>query len=539
MVNYFTKDDTQQRTPTGTVTPTMQANGRQQTVNDGVPIRDPNQQSVSAQNQQNVVMPAHQSSGQQQLVAIPQQQMLPVTDNNQLGTSGGSVNYFSSSDVVQPGAKNAEDEDELNALAAMNQAAADDYRNQYKQAADVTQGVLDYLNGGKDKDEEPYKKRNDNLKKIWMLTDALRHLGNLYNVTKGATPQNLNSPVQEIEAQYQKDKAVREADRAARAKALQDKAKQDMDMAYKNATLSMKANQFMRSLLNDKNKHTLEMNKLQWQIDKGNKDLDLKGKTLEEAIRSHKANESLRRESNGIARARLTLQAQKWAKENGKGGYVGNGSLGKDSKQFVTPQGVAYTLSKRFLAPANVKTVYDDMVRKGIIKVNNEINSINDIGKSKNKLSTNDMVSAIVSAATSSRQGHNVFVYYGKRLGYNYDGGMDDNLKRQLGITAGSAKPSTKPQAPAKPAAPPTKPTSKPAPQQQTKPTPQAKPASGAKPANKPAQQGASKPPTKPQAPAKPAAPKTNKQAPQTATKPQQGKQNINGKKNKRSQIVV
>lgn len=367
------------------------------------------------------------------------------------------------SDNVSQGGLSADEQ----AMMDIQQAAADGYRRQYRQASDITQGVYDYLNGGQDNEERPYKKKNESKKKILALADALRNIGNLFYVSKGAVPQKFNNPVLEQEQKYQNEKALRDKDRAARSKYAMDKAKMDADAAYKDAMLNMKQNEFTRNIYNDNRKYGMDRDKFNFQKQKTAAELDLKGKTLSEAIRSHKANEALRGESNSIARQRLAISRQRlalaWAKENGL--TSGQGSLGKGSMVYVTPEGVTYTLSKKFLEQGNIKTIYDKMQAKGLLKYD-KTEDIGGLGTKTPSKAT--MLSRIMGAATSSKGGHNMFVYYAKRLGYRYEGGMDDSLARQLGVPRDASQPTAPPKTTT--AAPAPKQTKKEAPKQPAKP---------------------------------------------------------------------
>ena len=68
-----------------------------------------------------------------------------------------------------------------------------------------------------------------NKMRIATLADAIRHMGNIYNTSKGAPLQRFNNPAAELQANFEKRKAER-----ARQAAL------DADAAYKNADLRMK-----------------------------------------------------------------------------------------------------------------------------------------------------------------------------------------------------------------------------------------------------------------------------------------------------------
>ena len=141
------------------------------------------------------------------------QNAVTATEGNEVKSVDKSTEGNPKEDVKQP-----ELNEDEQALLAMQNASMEDYRKRYKQASDITQGVYDYLNGGSDAEEEPYKKKNESKKKLLALADALRHIGNLFYVNKGATPQQFNSPVLMQEQRYQQEKAEREKKRALQTK---------------------------------------------------------------------------------------------------------------------------------------------------------------------------------------------------------------------------------------------------------------------------------------------------------------------------------
>ena len=61
-------------------------------------------------------------------------------------------------------------------------------------ASNPTQSVLDYMLAPT-KEEQKLYRDNESKKRLLVLADALRHIGNIYNTTRGATPQQFNSPV--------------------------------------------------------------------------------------------------------------------------------------------------------------------------------------------------------------------------------------------------------------------------------------------------------------------------------------------------------
>lgn len=81
--------------------------------------------------------------------------------------------------------------------------------------------------GESDDDYDERMTRNN--MRIATLADAIRHMGNIYNTSKGAVPQKFNSPTAEMQAGLDKRKAERAKKAAAEA-----------DAAYKNANLQIK-----------------------------------------------------------------------------------------------------------------------------------------------------------------------------------------------------------------------------------------------------------------------------------------------------------
>lgn len=375
------------------------------------------------------------------------QNAVTATEGNEVKSGDKSTEGNPKDDVKQP-----ELNEDEQALLDMQNASMEDYRKRYKQASDITQGVYDYLNGGSDAEEEPYKKKNESKKKLLALADALRHIGNLFYVNKGATPQQFNSPVLMQDQRYQQEKAEREKKRALQTKTAMDKAKMDADAAYKDAVLGMKQNDFMRNVYNDNRRYGLDRDKFAWQKDKDTQSLGLKKQGLEETVRHNKANEAQGRERNAIARQRLAIARAKEAREARD---AGPGSLGKGSRSFVTPQGVVYTLSKNFMQGANIETIYNKMKEHGCLKKGSEntykfdSNLLEQLGLGGAGGSTAKKLSAILCSATDNPTAHYWFWKLGSKVGYQYEGGMSDDLKAKLVGTgtkaASNPRPASKP----------------------------------------------------------------------------------------------
>lgn len=78
-------------------------------------------------------------------------------------------------------------------------------------------------------EDEYDRRRTRNMQMVATLADAIRHIGNIVNTSKGATQQKFNSPVELLEQGYQQRKAER-----------QKQAALDAESAYKLADLSLK-----------------------------------------------------------------------------------------------------------------------------------------------------------------------------------------------------------------------------------------------------------------------------------------------------------
>ena len=361
MANYFINNDEKQKTPTGTVTPTVQPNGKTEAPADAKKITTPvGGDAVNTPVQQQAVVPASSNAVGNAQQGAPQPTPEQVQPQNYFAPNTATKDVTQGEQQEQSGEDEGLSDDEK-ASIAMNDAILNNYRKQYKQASDVTQGVFDYLNGGAQKEEEPYKKKNESKKKLYALADAIRQIGNLAYVTKGATPQKFNNPVAEQEAKYQQEKALRDKDRAARADAAQKKAKMDADAAYKDALLAMKNNEFNRNVFNDYREAKENADKFAWNKQKDQANLDLRGRALDDAREYH--NKQLAQ-----GERRLQLSAQRNAIEAAKGGSSGGKSASltnlsspsghlnrkKDLNSIEKKQITQYLINNGFINKANM-----------------------------------------------------------------------------------------------------------------------------------------------------------------------------------------
>ena len=105
---------------------------------------------------------------------------------------------------------------------------------------DPTQSVLNFLSRPS-VDEIKSNRENESKKRLLLIADALRHIGNIYNTTQGATPQQFSSPVVEQEARYQQEKQRQQRQRSMAVEQALAAAKQRADENYKNSTIALNA----------------------------------------------------------------------------------------------------------------------------------------------------------------------------------------------------------------------------------------------------------------------------------------------------------
>lgn len=160
-----------------------------------------------------------------------------------------------------------------------------------------------------------------NKMRIATLADAIRHMGNIYNTSKGAPLQRFNNPVEGLQSGLQQRRnerarqAAAEADAAYKNANLQLKQNAaDADRAYKAMNIELKQKAGERA---DKAAKALEKYREGiLGIQQGN--LELAGKRLGETTRHNKATEGLKASQLALARAREARVA-------GGSGGVGGG----------------------------------------------------------------------------------------------------------------------------------------------------------------------------------------------------------------------
>lgn len=233
-------------------------------------------------------------------------------------------------------------------------------------ASNPTQSVLDYMLAPS-KEEQKLYRDNESKKRLLVLADALRHIGNIYNTTRGATPQQLNSPVVQQEQLYQQKKNELRAQRAAALKNAMDQAKLNADLSYKNSMLGMRQAELERGLANDRFNQQLNLGKFAYTQEKDKNDWALKLAAQQEAARHNKTSEALRRQGNAISAMNARTAQQSLALKMGENGGLPKGYVSiphyENAKGGTTSWVVNEKKYKEYLP-----VIYKDLVNKGVIK---------------------------------------------------------------------------------------------------------------------------------------------------------------------------
>ena len=185
-------------------------------------------------------------------------------------------------------------------------------------ASNPTQSVLDYMLAPSEEEKKMYKD-NESKKRLLLLTDALRHIGNIYNTTRGAVPQQFNSPVVLQEQLYQQKRNELRAQRAAALKNAMEQAKLNADQSYKNSMLGMRQAELERGLSNDRFNQMFNLGKFAYAQEKDKNDLALKLLSQQETARHNRTSEALGRQGNAISAMNARTSRDKLDYEKSKG----------------------------------------------------------------------------------------------------------------------------------------------------------------------------------------------------------------------------
>ena len=212
--------------------------------------------------------------------------------------------------------------------------------------------------GESDDDYDERMTRNN--MRIATLADAIRHMGNIYNTSKGAALQKFNSPTAEMQADLDKRKAERarkaaaEADAAYKNAILQIKMDAaDADRDYKGQMVELKKSADKRADQNAKDLKAYRDGLLG--VQEGN--LKLAGERLGETKRHNQATERLSASGLALAQSRA---ARGGSGSGAKGSGGANGGYG-----YATPYG--RLTSKNQLTPQQEAQAWNEMRNLGMI----------------------------------------------------------------------------------------------------------------------------------------------------------------------------
>ena len=195
--------------------------------------------------------------------------------------------------------------------------------------------------GESDDDYDERMTRNN--MRIATLADAIRHMGNIYNTSKGAALQKFNNPTAEMQADLDKRKAERARKAAAEADAAYKNANlqikmdaADADKAYKGQMVELKKSADKRADQNAKDLKEYRDGILG--VQQGN--LKLAGERLGETKRHNKATERLKASQLALSMAKAARTAGGSGNSGGVGGGYGYATpYGRlASKKQLTPQ---------------------------------------------------------------------------------------------------------------------------------------------------------------------------------------------------------
>jgi hypothetical protein len=200
-----------------------------------------------------------------------------------------------------------------------------------------------------------------NKMRIATLADAIRHMGNIYNTSKGAPLQRFNNPVEGLQNGLQQRKnerarqAAADADAAYKVANLQLKQNAaDADRAYKAMDIELKQKAGERA---DKAAKAMDdYRKGMLGIQEGN--LKLSGERLGETKRHNRAQE-------GISASRLALARAKEARVAGGSGSGSSGDGFKSVTNLSTPKG--HMNRKKDLNSIEKKQIRDYLYKNGFI----------------------------------------------------------------------------------------------------------------------------------------------------------------------------
>lgn len=195
-----------------------------------------------------------------------------------------------------------------------------------------------------------------NRERIAAFADAIRHMGNIVNTSKGAPLQVFNDPTTMMEEGYQNRKAQRQKQDAIDADAAYKQANLSLkeraaeaQRAYQQATLGYKQAELQRKA--DKDKTDLAKWKAKFEFDAAKDDRDFKYKQIRDKIKDGQWQAGY-----GIKIANLNLSRARFAHTVAKDAKGGGKAVG-----YATPYGSLY--SNKELTRNQENQLWDFMIR--------------------------------------------------------------------------------------------------------------------------------------------------------------------------------
>lgn len=244
-------------------------------------------------------------------------------------------------------------------------------------------------------EDEYDRRRTRNMQMVATLADAIRHIGNIVNTSKGATQQKFNSPVELLEQGYQQRKAER-----------QKQAALDSQTNYRNASLSLK-----QAAAEAAERHRLFEEKLgltnlgykqkrdavndaHWNQ---NYDRMVNNDIFNHNLATDRFNEDKRHHgvSESQGQQRINLDVTREARV-----AAGGGKGGANSDRFATPSG--YMSRKTKLSGIEKKQLAQYLIKHGHINENN-LTAYKNLSLLDNSKGVNDLVNSWIGYAANTR----------------------------------------------------------------------------------------------------------------------------------------
>lgn len=287
-------------------------------------------------------------------------------------------------------------------------------------------------------DEERMRRASVANQRIMAVADALRHIGNIYNTVNYAPAQQLNSPVLEEQARYEKGKALRDKANLTYLNYQQAKAAQDAKAKQWEATFNYNAakDAANAAALADYRDRTIkERGRIADQNYRLNvrraDDAKARGEAAQkERERHNRVAERQGQQRIGIAsqNARNMQSYRQW-KMNGGGGSGGGGVAPLDTpKGRITPNGKNY--SNQLLR------MFDYAKSQGLVQESDVAKRLRELGFGKDQSDNVKRQMVMDLLRTNSTMGD----YAADRLGWSYGGGImdlgleDDEDEMDLGL---------------------------------------------------------------------------------------------------------